>query len=134
MDSRRRITEYLDLDLQSERWSCNRCSADLGSARANYKEGCLIAARDPREVHPPMVEGDEEAYTFAPDPDWCRIVEFYCPGCGTMLENELLPPGYPPTHDIELDLDALRRRVLGGDAAPEPSAVAGPPVTAAAGR
>jgi len=111
MDTRRRITEYLDLDLRSERWSCNRCSADLGSARANYKEGCLIAARDPREVHPPMVEGDEEAYTFAPDPDWCRIVEFYCPGCGTLIETEYLPPGHPITHDIELDIDSMRRRL-----------------------
>jgi hypothetical protein len=27
-----------------------------------------------------------------------------------MVENELLPPGYPPTHDIELDLDALKAR------------------------
>jgi acetone carboxylase gamma subunit len=38
------------------------------------------------------------------------FVEFYCPGCGTMVENELLPPGYPPTHDIELDIDALKAR------------------------
>src|SRR5690349_21293836 len=47
MESTRRITEYIDLDLAAERWRCNRCGADLGSARDTYKKGCLIAARDP---------------------------------------------------------------------------------------
>jgi acetone carboxylase gamma subunit len=106
--TKRRITEYLDVDLVSERWSCNRCGHDLGSARDNYKKGCLIHARDPREIHPPIIEG--VAYNFAPDPDWCRIVEFYCPGCGTLIEVEYLPPGHPLTHDIELDIDALKAR------------------------
>jgi acetophenone carboxylase len=27
-----------------------------------------------------------------------------------MLEVEYLPPGHPPTHDIELDIDDLKRR------------------------
>jgi acetone carboxylase, gamma subunit len=113
--SKRAITEYLDLDPQTERWSCNRCGADLGSARENYKKGCLIAAREPTEIHPPIVEQSE--YSFAPDRDWCRIVEFYCPNCGTMIETEYLPPGHPLTHDIELDIDALKEK----DAAQEPS-------------
>lgn len=107
METKHRITEYLDLDVETERWSCNRCGQDLGSARDSYKKGCLIADRDPREVHPPVVEG---GYNFAPDPEWCRVVEFYCPGCGTLVETEYLPPGHPLTHDIEIDLDALRRR------------------------
>lgn len=42
------------------------------------------------------------------------LVEFYCPGCGTLVETEALPPGHPPTHDIELDLDNLRRHATGG--------------------
>jgi acetone carboxylase gamma subunit len=111
METKHRITEYLDLDLEAERWSCNRCGADLGAARDNYKQGCLIAARDPREVHPPLVEGVDQAYTFAPDPEWCRIVEFYCPGCATLIETEYLPPGHPITRDIELDIDSMQRRL-----------------------
>jgi hypothetical protein len=27
-----------------------------------------------------------------------------------MIENEYLPPGHPVTHDIELDIDALKKR------------------------
>ena len=106
--SRIRITEGLDIDLTSERWCCNRCGQELYDARDNYKKGCLIAEREMSEVHPAMVDG--AAYSFTPDSDYCRLLEFYCPGCGTMLENEYLPPGHPITHEIELDIDALKRR------------------------
>ena len=65
-------------------------------------------ARDPAEIHPPLVEGGP--YSFAPDPQWCRIVEFYCPECAVLLEVEYLPPGHPLTHDIELDIDSMKAR------------------------
>ncbi len=107
-----RFTEYLDLDLEGEAWCCNRCGRWLISARENYKKGCLIYERDPREVHPPIIEGE---YTFSPDPAWIRILEFYCPGCGVQLETEYLPPGHPITHDIEVDIDSLKARVAGGE-------------------
>jgi len=106
-----RITESLDIDLITEMWCCNRCGTELIHAGMNYKEGCLVRERDPREIYHPLVEG--ETYTFAPDPKWVRIVEFYCPGCGVMFENEMLPPGHPITHDIELDLEKLKKKYLG---------------------
>ena len=107
-----RITEYLDLDLGREQWMCNRCGRVLGSARESYKKGCLLYDRDPREIHPPLVTGE---FNFSPDPLWVRIVEFYCPGCGTQVETEYLPPGHPITHDIEIDLNALKERLRKGD-------------------
>ena len=110
--NRLRITEYLDLDLDAERWLCNRCGRELGAARDNYKKGCLLYDRDPREVHLPIVE---EQFSFAPDPMWVRIVEFYCPQCGTQIETEYLPPGHPITWDIEIDLDALKARLKSGE-------------------
>jgi acetone carboxylase, gamma subunit len=105
---KRRITEYLDVELDSGEWSCNRCGHSLGDVTGNYKKGCLIAARDPREIWRPIIDGPT---TFSYDPGWSRIVEFYCPGCATLIETEMLPPGHPITYDIELDLDALRRQV-----------------------
>ncbi len=102
-----RITEYLDIDLAREYWCCNRCGYELYSARDNYKKGCLVLERDPRSVYPMVIEGP---FTFAPDPEWIRIVEFYCPMCGIMIENEFVPPGHPITHDIDLDVDALKKR------------------------
>ena len=107
-----RVTEYLDLDLDRELWSCNRCGHVIGPARDNYKKGCLLHERDPREVHPPIVEGQ---YSFSHDPLWVRIVEFYCPGCGAQVETEYLPPGHPITWDIEIDIDALKSRLSNGE-------------------
>lgn len=107
-----RVTEYLDLDVQRERWMCNRCGRDIGPARENYKRGCLLHDRDPREIHPPIVSGE---FNFSPDPLWVRIVEIYCPGCGTQIETEYLPPGHPITWDIEFDLDSLKERLRNGE-------------------
>jgi len=110
-DNRIRVTEYLFLDVARERWICQRCGHDLGSARENYKKGCLLYDRDPREVHPPLVAGE---FNFSPDPLWVRIVEFYCPGCGAQVETEYLPPGHPITWDIEFDLESLKHRLESG--------------------
>jgi len=109
-----RVTEYLDLELDREQWRCNRCGHVLGPARENYKKGCLLYDRDPREIHPALVEG---GFSFAPDPQWVRIVEFYCPGCGTQIDTEYLPPGHPLTHDVEIDIDALKSRLASGELA-----------------
>ena len=109
---RLRVTEYLELDLDAEMWHCNRCGHLIGPAGHNYKEGCLVHERDPREIHRPVVEGE---FTLAPDPEWVRIVEFYCPGCGAQVETEYLPPGHPIIHDIELDIPRLKERLSSGE-------------------
>jgi len=111
-ESRLRVTESLDLDLERERWLCNRCGYEIGPARDNYKKGCLLYDRDPREIHPPLVSGE---FNFSPDPLWVRIVEIYCPGCGAQIETEYLPPGHPITWDIEIDLDSLKGRLRTGE-------------------
>ena len=103
------VGESLGVDLDAERWVCWVCAADLGPARANYKEGCLVADRDPRDVHGRSASS-ADGLGFTPDPRWCRVVEFYCPGCATLLEVEYLPPGHPLTHELELDIDALKAR------------------------
>ena len=109
---RLRVTEYLDLELDAEQWMCNRCGHVFGLAHENYKKGCLLYDRDPREIHLALIEG---SYSFAPDPLWVRIVEFYCPGCGTQIDTEYLPPGHPVTHDIEIDIAALKSRLANGE-------------------
>ena len=61
----------------------------MGPAERNYKEGCLVYDRDPREIHVPFDPPTE--FGFSPHPDWCRIVEFYCPGCAVLLSSEVAP-------------------------------------------
>lgn len=104
------ITEYLDLNLDKEQWCCNRCQHTLAPASANYKTGTVVTERDMTEVHPPLVE--DQQYSFSPDPDYCRLLEFYCPNCATLIETEYLPPGHPITHDIELDLEKVKQKYL----------------------
>ncbi len=107
-----KFTEYLLLDLDDEYWYCDSCKHRLNSAHENYKRGCLVHERDPSEIHQPVIEGE---YTFSPDPDWVRILEFYCPNCGRQIETEYLPPGHPVTHDIEVDVARLKDRVRSGE-------------------
>lgn len=108
--TQRAITEYLAIDLERELWVCRRCACELGSARRNYKEGLLLRERDPREIHSSGLAEPR----MAPDPEWCRVVEMFCPGCATLVEVEYLPPGHPITHDIEIDIDALKASAAGG--------------------
>ena len=114
MGNRIMITEYLDIDLDEEKWYCSSCDRVLIDAEENYKKGCLVYSKDPREVHNPVFEGE---YNFAPDPNWVRIIEFYCPGCGVQIETEYLPLGHPVTHDISLDLVSLKARIAAGELA-----------------
>lgn len=106
------IAEYLELDVDSERWHCRSCGTDLGPAREDYKRGLLLYDRDPSEIHPAHIDGE---FTFSPNPDWIRIIEFYCPGCGRQVETEYLPPGHPLTHDTQIDIDSLKRRLADGE-------------------
>lgn len=107
MGFKTRITECLDIDVDEEMWHCNRCGYSLISARENYKKGCLVYDQDPWEIWP-SVTG--EKLDYRPDPNWCRIVNYYCPGCGTLIELDVLPPGHPIIHDIELDIDKLKAK------------------------
>jgi len=110
MGTKRQITEYLDIDLEKELWCCNRCGYELISAGENYKKGCRVYIRkDLDTIYNSPVKGP---FSFAPEATWAMLVEFYCPGCGVMVENEMLPPGHPVTHDIELDIDALKEKYL----------------------
>lgn len=106
--NKKQVTEYLEIDLSTREWQCVVCEETIGPGEKNYKRGCKVRERNPRKVHRQILEDEE--YDFAPDPEWVRIVEFYCPGCGTMIENEYLPPGHPITHDTELDIDELIAR------------------------
>ena len=114
---RRQITEYLEIDLDTEQWHVRQLRHRAWAARgATTSTGAWCGSVIPREVHRPIVDG---AYTFAPDPRWCRILEFICPGCATLIEVEYLPPGHPVTHDIETRhrrAQASRARARGGRA------------------
>jgi N-methylhydantoinase B len=80
------------------RHACARCETDLGPASANYKEHCI---RDDREIQTanPLV-GDPAR--FLDETPVFR--QFYCPGCGALIENEVALADEPPLRDVELHL------------------------------
>jgi acetone carboxylase gamma subunit len=106
-----RIAEYLDIELDSETWHCHVCAHGLGPATESYKKGCLVAERAVTEIYPPVFPAGSQ-FTLSTDPEYGVFVEFYCPGCGTMIVNECLPAGYPPPNDLLPDLEALRARAV----------------------
>lgn len=103
------MNEHLDIDLEKEMWVCRGCGKELISARKSYQEGCLVYDRDPTTIHN-VIPGRSDA--FCPDPNWVRYLEFYCPGCGIMMDVQPLPPGHPITKDMLIDIDSLRERFV----------------------
>ena len=106
------ITETLRINLDSEQGSaaaaamCTAARATTTSAacwcttaiRARSTSRCWIRACTPAPIRP-IPTGAASQY--------------YCPDCGTLVEAEYLPPGHPPLHDIELDIDAPQGAVEG---------------------
>jgi len=123
------MTEYLFIDLDTENWVCQVCNHDLCTARdTNYKEGTLVFDRDPREIHQPIIDPEKYEFTFSPDPNYCRILEYYCPSCGTQMETEYVPPGHPPTVDMIWDIDSLRAQWTERGVDPQDAFTYGPDV------
>ena len=113
-----RITETLDIDLDREMWCCKRCGKDIYSARDSYLRGCLVYERPAAEIYgPPIpVREDRAAISYSPESDFMRVVELYCPECGSMITVQYLPPGHPLVTDIELDVDKLKEKARKGPA------------------
>jgi N-methylhydantoinase B len=102
----KQITENLNLQHPESgksnktglRWACSHCATDLGPAKENYKLGCTrhdapIAAANPNIG------------------DWKRYVDeeptfrqFFCPGCGYLIENEIARKTDPLLEDIQIKI------------------------------
>jgi acetone carboxylase gamma subunit len=71
------------------------CGYEFGDPQKNWKYEALIFDRNPKEIFPGVT---------GPDPDWCVFREFYCPGCGTQLDVEAVPPGIPFIFSFEPEM------------------------------
>jgi acetophenone carboxylase len=77
---------------------CAKCDTDLGSVRENYKEHCVREDHDIGESNPNV--GDYKRYIDA-KPVWRQ---FFCPGCGCLIENEIAREGEEVLRDIEISV------------------------------
>jgi acetone carboxylase gamma subunit len=64
--------------------------------RANYKDRCLMEEQDVSAANPHI--GDYRRY-IDEQPVWRQ---FFCPACGTLIENEVARAGDPLLADIEV--------------------------------
>jgi N-methylhydantoinase B len=96
-----RITENLlvRLDGKTPHHCCAKCDADLGPASDNYKDHCL-REDNPIERSSPLA-GDPRR--FLDDEPVFR--QFFCPGCGCLIENEIAVKQDPVLRDIEVVVD-----------------------------
>ncbi len=95
-----RLTDSLDLRREKDgvHAACCRCAADLGLARGNYKDQCVRRDADIASANPNI--GDYRRYID----DRPVFRQFFCPGCGALIENEVARENDPVLHDIELHL------------------------------
>ncbi len=78
--------------------ACSKCAADLGPVRGNYKDHCVRRESDISAANPNI--GDYRRYID----DRPVFRQFFCPGCGALIENEIARADDEVLHDIELHL------------------------------
>ena len=78
------------------RWCCRACRTDLGLMASNYKLSC-------RRLDAPIQSANPNIG------DWRRYIDdepvfrqFFCPGCGRLIENEIARKSDDVLQDIEL--------------------------------
>jgi len=90
-----RIHYYLEIDENTKKIRCLKCGKVICDASSNYK---LHVPR--AEVFPDEIPGQR------PPRDKALVVyyEYYCPGCYTMLDVEIMEKGSPPLWDIQVKI------------------------------
>jgi N-methylhydantoinase B len=82
----------------ARRWACAHCAADLGPLADNYKDVCLREDRPVSDSNPLVGDPGD----FIDDAVAFRL--FYCPACGSQIDNEIAVDSDPVMRDIELAL------------------------------
>jgi len=85
-----------NLTLRGHQYCCAKCSAVLGKKGDNYKDGC-ICEDQPVSFSNPLI-GDPAR--FIDDVPVFR--QFFCPGCGVLIENEVAVQTDPYLMDLNL--------------------------------
>lgn len=89
-----RIDPHLELD--DGRITCRNCGEQLCDAEQNYKLHALCDRKSLTEAGPLVNDPSEyvdEAVEFR---------QYYCPGCATLLENEVIRADDEPVHDKQV--------------------------------
>ncbi|MBX9606945.1 MAG: hydantoinase B/oxoprolinase family protein [Gammaproteobacteria bacterium] len=75
-------------------WACSKCSADLGPLHDNYKHHCIREDKPVASSNPLI--GDPARYID----DDVSFRQFFCTGCGSLVDNEISVTSDPVLHDV----------------------------------
>ncbi|MBC8274662.1 MAG: hypothetical protein H8E40_06825 [Chloroflexi bacterium] len=82
-----RIHEYLEIVKQNGKnvIRCMKCGYEFCRAEENYKKHALLRERELCDVLNPI-------YCLSGEKPFVHLQEFICPGCGTLLEVDVVCP------------------------------------------
>jgi N-methylhydantoinase B len=83
-----RLSEYLQRTASDGATQCTWCGGEVAPAGADWKEHAVVRRVGVDEAGPLRTASDEFA-----------LVQFCCPGCGTLLDTELAAADDRPLHD-----------------------------------
>jgi N-methylhydantoinase B len=89
------IDHHLEIN-DANRLACSRCGRELCDAADNFKEHVPCKVRPIEEANPLIVDPK----TFIDDEVQFR--QYFCPGCATLLENEVILASSPPVWDKQV--------------------------------
>jgi N-methylhydantoinase B len=86
----------LHLGIDDGRVVCRSCGEVICAADENYKLHSLCERKSLTEAGP--LVNDPAEYVD----DEMEFRQFYCPGCATLLENEVIKADAEPVHDKQI--------------------------------
>lgn len=86
------------LEIAAGRCRCRKCGHDLGPAEENFKDHAARKVRPIQTANPLIVDPT----IFIDDEVVFR--QYFCPGCATLLENEVVLAESEPVWDKQVDL------------------------------
>jgi N-methylhydantoinase B len=92
------VTEGLVISTEGEKksWCCARCRTRIAAADRNYKSGCARRVTDVQNVGLSPIDPAQ----FIDDQIEYR--EYFCPGCGLLIQGSFCKPGDTDFEDVRL--------------------------------
>jgi N-methylhydantoinase B len=91
------LDHHLEIN-EAGRLACRRCGHELCDGAENFKEHVPFKVRPIQEANPLITDPK----TFVDDEVVFR--QYFCPGCATLLENEVILASSQPVWDKQISL------------------------------
>lgn len=96
-----RISEFLEVDTKDGRnfIVCTQCGKEISKINSNYKLSCIIR-EDPLGKAGPLLSDVSQFIDETP-----IFRQFFCPGCGILLDTEIARKKDDPLWDVKITID-----------------------------